>query len=135
MSHPLFLAGSWEQSNEPLPVTCPYDNSVVGPTGRAGAAEFERATQAAVEAAAVMRRLPAYERAAILMRAHADLSARREEIARTIAGEAGKPIRDALGEADRGVQTFQVAAEEARRIGGEVIPMDLAPHGKGHVAF
>jgi glyceraldehyde-3-phosphate dehydrogenase (NADP+) len=135
MSHPLFLAGSWEQSNQPLPVTCPYDNSVVGTTWLAGDAEFERATQAAVEAAAVMRRLPAYERAAILMRAHADLSARREEIARTIAGEAGKPIRDALGEADRGVQTFQVAAEEARRIGGEVIPMDLAPHGKGHVAF
>jgi glyceraldehyde-3-phosphate dehydrogenase (NADP+) len=135
MTHPYFLAGSWEQSNQPLPVTCPYDNSVVGTTWLAGDAEFERATQAAVEAAAIMRRLPAYERAAILMRAHADLAARRDEIGRTIAGEAGKAIRDARGEADRGIQTFQVAAEEARRIGGEVIPMDLAPHGKGHVAF
>lgn len=135
MTHPFFLAGSWRQSSEPLNVTCPYDNSLVGQTWLAGDAEFEEATQAAVDAAAVMRRLPAYERAAILMRAHADLVSRRDEIGRTVAGEAGKAIRDALGEADRGMQTFQVAAEEARRIGGEVIPMDLAPHGRGRVAF
>ena len=125
----------WERSSQPLPVTCPFDNSEVGATWLAGDAEFERATSAAVEAAAAMRRLPAYERAAILMRAHADLVARREEIGRTIAGEVGKALRDALAEADRGTQTFQVAAEEARRIGGEVIPMDLAPHGVGRVAF
>lgn len=135
MTHPFFLAGSWRQSSEPLNVTCPYDNSLVGQTWLAGDVEFEEATQAAVEAAEVMRRLPAYERAAILMRAHGDLVSRRDEIGRTIAGEAGKALRDALGEADRGIQTFQVAAEEARRIGGEVIPMDLAPHGRGRVAF
>ena len=135
MSSPFYLAGAWERSNRPLPVTCPFDNSEVGATWLASDAEFERATQAAVAAAKEMRRLPAYERAAILMRAHADLVARREEIGRTIAGEAGKALRDALAEADRGTQTFQVAAEEARRIGGEVIPMDLAPHGVGRVAF
>jgi len=135
MSTPFYLAGSWERSNQPLPVTCPYDNSVVGETWLAGAAELERATEAAVAAADTMRRLPAYERAEILMRAHAELVARREEIGRTIAGEAGKALRDALTEADRGAQTFLAAAEEARRIGGEVIPMDLAPHGVGHVAF
>ena len=135
MNQPFFLAGVWGQSQQPLPVTCPYDNSVVATTWLAGDEEFERATRAAVDAAAVMRRVPAYERAAILMRAHAELVARREEIGRTIAGEAGKALRDALAEADRGTQTFQVAAEEARRIGGEVIPMDLAPHGRGRVAF
>ncbi len=135
MSSPFYLAGAWERSNQPLPVTCPFDNSEVGATWLAGDAEFERATAAAVAAAGTMRRLPAYERAAILMRAHAELVARREEIGRTIAGEVGKALRDALAEADRGAQTFQVAAEEARRIGGEVIPMDLAPHGVGRVAF
>jgi glyceraldehyde-3-phosphate dehydrogenase (NADP+) len=135
MSTPFYLAGSWERSNQPLPVTCPFDNSEVGATWLAGDAEFERATSAAVAAAETMRRLPAYERAAILMRAHADLVARREEIGRTIAGEVGKALGDALTEADRGTQTFQVAAEEARRIGGEVIPMDLAPHGVGRFAF
>jgi glyceraldehyde-3-phosphate dehydrogenase (NADP+) len=135
MPSPFYLAGSWERSGQPLPVTCPYDNSLVGTTWLAGEDEFERATKAAVDAAPVMRKLPAYERAAILMRAHAELVARREEIGRTIAGEVGKALRDALAEADRGTQTFHVAAEEARRIGGEVIPMDLAPHGVGRVAF
>ena len=133
--HPFFLAGSWERSSQPLPVINPFDNSLVGTTFLAGDSEFERATCAAVEAAAAMRRLPSYERAAILMRACTELTARREEIGRTIAGEAGKALRDALGEADRGAMTFQVAAEEARRVEGVVLPMDLAAHGKGRFAF
>ena len=60
-----------------------------------------------------MRNLAAYERASILVRAAEDLSSRRDEIGRTIAGEVGKAIRDALGEADRGINTFQAAADEA----------------------
>jgi acyl-CoA reductase-like NAD-dependent aldehyde dehydrogenase len=133
--HPFFLAGSWERSSRPLAVTCPWDNSEVGTTWLAGDAEFERAAGAAVEAAETMRRLPAYERADILTRARAELAARREEIARIVAGEAGKALKDARAEVDRGTQTFHAAADEARRIGGEVIPMDLAPHGRGRVAF
>jgi acyl-CoA reductase-like NAD-dependent aldehyde dehydrogenase len=135
MDFPFYLAGAWARSDRPLPVTNPYDNSLVGTTWLAGDDEFERATAAAAEAAAVMRRLPTYERAAILRRAFEELSARRDEIGRTIAGEAGKALRDALAEADRGAMTFQVAAEEARQVRGEVIPMDLAPHGKGRFAF
>ncbi len=135
MNHPFYLAGSWEQSDQPLEVTNPFDGAVVGRTWLAGDVQVERATSAAVAAAGVMRRLPAYERAAILRRAFDDLVRRREEIGRTIAGEVGKAIRDALAEADRGAMTFEVASEEARRIGGEVIPMDLAPHGKGRFAF
>ena len=60
---------------------------------------------------------------------------RRDEIGRALAGEAGKPIRDALTEVDRAAMTFHVATEEARRIGGEVIPLDLAAHGKGRIAI
>lgn len=133
--YPIFLAGAWTRSASRLAVKNPYDQSVVGTTWMAGDAEFERAAQAAVDAAEIMRRLPAYERAAILRRVFEDLQSRREEIGRVIAGEVGKAIRDALTEADRGAMTFQVASEEARRIGGEVIPMDLAPHGKGRLAF
>jgi acyl-CoA reductase-like NAD-dependent aldehyde dehydrogenase len=135
MPSPFYLAGSWAESLQPLQVTCPYDNSLVGSTWLAGDAEFERATAAAVEAAPVMRGLAAYERAEILMRAREELTSRREQIGRTIAGEAGKALKDALVEADRGAQTFLAAAEEARRIGGEVVPMDLAPHGRGRFAF
>ena len=133
--HPIYLAGSWTKTSQALRVTNPYDSSLVGETWIAGDTEFERAAQAAVEAASVMRALPAYERANILRRAFEELQSRRDEIGRVIAGEAGKAIRDALAEVDRGSMTFQVAAEEARRIGGEVIPMDLAPHGLGRIAF
>ena len=132
---PILLAGSWQETSNPLDVVNPYDGSVVATTFTAGEPELERATQAAVAAAPGMRRLAAYERAEVLARAGEELRRRREEIGRTIAGEVGKAIRDALAEADRGVQTFQAAAEEARRVGGEEVPIDLAPHGKGRVAF
>jgi acyl-CoA reductase-like NAD-dependent aldehyde dehydrogenase len=135
VEHPFYLAGTWETTGTPLRVTNPYDNSVVGQTWLAGDDAFERATRAAVEAAAVMRRLPAYERSAILRRAFEGIRARREEVGRTIAGEVGKALKDAMAEADRGANTFEAAADEARRIEGLVIPMDLAPHGKGRIAF
>jgi glyceraldehyde-3-phosphate dehydrogenase (NADP+) len=82
-----------------------------------------------------MRQLPAYERAAILSRVSAKLTERREEVARTLAGEAGKPIRDALVETDRAAMTFQVAAEAARHLHGELLPLDLAPHGRGRIGI
>jgi acyl-CoA reductase-like NAD-dependent aldehyde dehydrogenase len=135
IEHPFFIAGRWERSDKPLNVVNPFDNSIVGRTWLAGDEAFEAATEAAVEAAAVMRRLPAYERSAILRGAFERIKARREEIGRTIAGEAGKALKDALTEADRGASTFEAAADEARRIEGVVIPMDLAPHGKGRIAF
>jgi len=132
---PFILAGSSARSADPLDVVNPYDGTTVGRTWLAGNAEFERAADAAVAAAGVMRTLPAYERAAILSRASAALVAHKAEIARTLAGEAGKPIKDALIETERAAMTFQVAGEEARRLGGEYVPMDLAPHGVGRIAI
>jgi glyceraldehyde-3-phosphate dehydrogenase (NADP+) len=88
-----------------------------------------------VAAAPSMRQFPAFERAAVLMRVSVALKERREQFGRVLASEAGKPIRDALAEVDRASMTFHVAAEEARRIGGEVIPLDLAPHGLGRFAL
>jgi acyl-CoA reductase-like NAD-dependent aldehyde dehydrogenase len=131
--HPLFLAGRWERPGEARPVTNPYDESVVGLTWMAGEAEFEQAASAAVAAAPVMRALPTFERAAILDKVSFILAHRRDEIGRVLAGEAGKPIRDALSEVDRAAMTFHVAGEEARRLGGEVIPLDLATHGKNRI--
>jgi acyl-CoA reductase-like NAD-dependent aldehyde dehydrogenase len=132
---PFFLAGRWERSETPLPVVNPYDGSLIATTWLAGDDAFDAATRAAVDAAPVMRRLPAYERAAILRRAAEAIAARRDEIGRTIAAEAGKALKDALGEADRAAGTFEAAADEARRVEGVVLPMDLAPHGKAKVAF
>jgi acyl-CoA reductase-like NAD-dependent aldehyde dehydrogenase len=135
LEYPFNLAGEWGRSSKTLEVRSPYDGSLVATTWLAGEAAFERATAAAVAAAPVVRRMPAYERAAILRRAAAEIQARRDEFARTLAAEAGKPIRDAAIEIDRGAMTFEVAAEEARRPVGDVIPMDLAAHGRGRFAL
>ncbi|MBI2222782.1 MAG: aldehyde dehydrogenase family protein [Acidobacteria bacterium] len=132
---PFWLAGMAGRTRATLEVKSPFNGAPVGRTWLAGEAEFEQATKAAVAAAPAMRQLPAFERAAILMRVSATLTERREQFGRVLAGEAGKPIRDALAEVDRASMTFHVAAEEARRIGGEVIPLDLAPHGQGRVAL
>ena len=117
-----------------MDVLNPYDGSPAGRTWLAGEEEFERAAHAAVAAAKPMRELAAYERASILAAASAAIRRDRDRIAETLACEAGKPIRDALAETDRAVMTFHVASEEARRIAGEVIPMDLAAHGTGRLA-
>ena len=132
--YPFYLSGHHATSAEPLDVVNPFDGSPVGRTWLAGDAEFDRAADSAVGAADTMRRLPAYERAAILMRASAALQLRRDEIAAVLSAESGKPIKDARTEAERAAMTFHVAAEEARRLGGEVVPMDLAPHGAGRLA-
>jgi glyceraldehyde-3-phosphate dehydrogenase (NADP+) len=81
------------------------------------------------------RRLPAYERGRILREISAGIKARREELGRLIALEAGKPIRDALVEVDRAVLTFRLGAEEAERITGELIPLDLMPSSKDRVGI
>ncbi len=137
MSHerPFFLAGAWTRSEHALPVINPFDGSTVATTWLAGDAELEQATVSALGAAARMKELAAYERAGILEAAARDLRGRRDEVARTLAGEAGKPIRDALTEVDRAAMTFEVSAHEARRLGGEVIPIDLAPHGRGRIGI
>jgi acyl-CoA reductase-like NAD-dependent aldehyde dehydrogenase len=131
---PFILAGQPGRSDASLAVRSPFDGATAGRTWLAGDAEFERAADAAAAAAAAMRGLAAYERAAILNGAADRLAARRDAIARTLALEAGKPIRDASTEVDRAIQTFRAAADEAKRLAGEVIPMDLAPHGRGRFA-
>lgn len=133
--HPFVLAGMPARSGQPLEVISPYDGSVAGRTWLADDAQFDAAADAAVAAAPVMAALPAYERARILAAASREIESRREGIARTIAMEAGKPLKDARIEADRAAMTFQVAAEEARRLGGEYVPMDLAAHGVGRLAI
>jgi len=133
--HPFLLAGEPRRSGLAVDVISPYDGALVGRTWLAGADEFEAAADAAVAAEAPMRALPAWRRSEILLTVSQALRARRDEFGTRLAGEAGKPIKDALVEVDRASMTFHVAAEEARRLFGEVIPLDLAPHGTGRLAL
>ena len=131
--HPIYLAGEWATSPDILEVTNPaHPESPAGSTYNATPDQYEAAVEAAVAAFQETRRLPAYERGRVLREISAGIRARREELGRTIALEAGKPIRDALVEVDRAVLTFRLGAEEAERMVGETIPLDLHPHR--HVA-
>ena len=124
--HPIFLAGRWVESPDLLVVANPADpSSPPAATFHATEAQYEEAVEAAVAAFEVTRKLPAYERGRILREISAGIKARREELGRLIALEAGKPIRDALVEVDRATLTFRLGAEEAERMTGEVIPLDL----------
>jgi len=134
--HPIFLAGRWVESDDPLIVANPADPSTpAGATFHASEAQYEEAVDAAVAAFEVTRHLPAYERGRILREISAGIKDRREELGRLIALEAGKPIRDALVEVDRATLTFRLGAEEAERMTGELIPLDLLPSSKDRVGI
>jgi acyl-CoA reductase-like NAD-dependent aldehyde dehydrogenase len=134
--HKIYLAGEWVDSPDVLAVGNPaVSESPAGATYNATPAQYEQAVQAAVAAFEQTRRLPAYERSRALREISAGIRERREELGRIMAMEAGKPIRDALLEVDRAVFTTRVAAEEAERIGGEVMPLDLAPSSRDRVGI
>ena len=134
--HPIFLAGRWVDSPERLMVDDPaHPDTPAGETYSASAEQVEAAIAAAVDGFEVTRHLPAYERGAILRNVSAGLKARREEIGRLLAREAGKPIRDALVEVDRASLTFRLGAEEAERMVGETIPLDLMPSSRGRLGI
>jgi glyceraldehyde-3-phosphate dehydrogenase (NADP+) len=134
--HPIYLAGRWVESSDLLDVANPArPGEPAGRTYLASAEQYEEAVEAAVAAFEVTRRLPAYERGAALRSISDGIRARREELGRLIAIEAGKPIRDAMVEVDRAVVTFRLGAEEAERIGGEVVPLDLMPSSRGRTGI
>jgi acyl-CoA reductase-like NAD-dependent aldehyde dehydrogenase len=129
----LFLDGEWIETGEWQEVRSPYSGEVVGRVARAGAAEARKAVDAAARALA--EPLEAHVRAAILDRTADLIVERADEIARTISAEAGKPMKAARVEADRGASTFRSAAVEARKLAGEMVPMDASPAGAGKLAF
>ena len=134
--HPILLAGRWVDSPDPLAVTNPADpDNPAGATYHATEAQYEAAVSAAVAGFEETRRLPAYERGRILRAISAGVAARRDELGALICAEAGKPIRDSLVEVDRAVLTFRLGAEEAERMVGETIPLDLMPASKGRIGI
>jgi glyceraldehyde-3-phosphate dehydrogenase (NADP+) len=112
----------------------PYSDVIVGRIARASERQVSEAIGAAVEAFETTRRLPSWQRAAVLEAVSSGITAEREHFARTIALEAGKPIRTARQEVERAAFTFGVAAEETKRIGGEIVPLDWLPGQERSVA-
>ncbi len=129
----LLVGGEWIETGEWIEVRSPYDGALVGRVPKAGASETRAALDAAEEA--MREPIPAHERATILDRVATLLAERADDAARTISAEAGKPMKAARVEAARAVSTFTMAAVEARKLAGTVIPMDASPAGVGKLAF
>jgi acyl-CoA reductase-like NAD-dependent aldehyde dehydrogenase len=129
----LLVGGEWVETGEWLDVRSPYSGEVVGRVAKAGAEDTRRAIDAA--ASAMREPLPAHKRAEILVRVAGALGRRHEEAAQTICAEAGKPLKAARVEAARAMSTFTFAAVEARKLAGEVVPMDASQAGEGKLAF
>jgi acyl-CoA reductase-like NAD-dependent aldehyde dehydrogenase len=129
----LLIAGEWVDTGEWQEVRSPYSGEVVGRIAKAGAEDTRRAIDAAE--AAMREPLPAHKRAEILVRVAGALGRRHEEVARLISDEAGKPMKAAKIEASRAMSTYTFSAVEARKLAGEIVPMDASQAGEGKLGL
>ncbi len=135
MESKLFIGGRWVGGGEPLPVYNKYSGELIGTLPTAREEDVDAAITAAVKAAPVMAEMSAYRRADILLGTARRLAEWKEEVARTIAAEAGKALKYARIEVDRAINTFTIAAEEAKRIHGETVPLDAVAASEGYFGF
>src|SRR6266576_4060433 len=124
----LVVGGEWIETGDWVEVRSPYSGEPVGRVAKAGAAEARRAIDAAEQA--MQEPLPAHRRAEILVRVAGALGRRHEEAARLISDEAGKPLKAARVEAARAMSTYTFAGVEARKLAGDMVPMDAAQAGE-----
>lgn len=131
----MFINGKWKEGKQYIAVISPFSNEIIGKVPKAEDKDIEDAVSSAVNAFQTSKKIPAYERARILEEVSEKIDENQQEFAQLIALESGKPIRYALGEVKRAVETFKFASIEAREIYGNVIPMDAAKKGKDYFGF
>ncbi|MGD0647006.1 MAG: aldehyde dehydrogenase family protein [Acidobacteriaceae bacterium] len=132
---PIMLAGRSEERAEIVILRNPYNGQAIEEVCYATANDAVVACAAAERAFAITKKLPSWERSAILARMADTITSGSEAIARVIALEAGKPLKDARAEVGRGIHTFRTAAEEAKRIDGGLQPADWTPGTEGRIAL
>ena len=123
-THGFYLDGKWVEDGDVVEVRAPYDGTVIARVVQGRREHADAAIAAVVKAFGTTRRLPAFERQRVLRQISAGIAERREEFSRTLALEAGKPIKAARQEVERAIFTFNVGAEESTRIYGEFLPLD-----------
>ena len=131
---PLLINGKQCVSDQREEILNPHTGKKVGTVHLASRDQVLEAIAASERAFHEAKQLPRHTRAAILLNVAAQIRERREELARLIVSESGKPWQFAVSEVDRAVSTFTIAAEEAKRFAGESIPMDMTPAGEGYFA-
>jgi acyl-CoA reductase-like NAD-dependent aldehyde dehydrogenase len=130
------IAGDWQPTGEhgSTQVRAPYGGVIVAKVPAAGEREVDRAVTAARDAL-VREDFPLADRIRLLEQTAAALNDRRDHFARAIAYESAKPLKTARAEAARAVETFAFAAAEARRLAGDVVPMEAMAAGAGKIGF
>ncbi len=131
-SYPYYLANRPQAPNRDLVVTNKYTLAAATRVAQADRAVLEEAIGRAAAAAPALREWPGWRRQQVLAHCVARIRERAEELAVMLAIEAGKPIRDSRGEVARLIDTFQIAAEESVRIGGELLALDRTPRAEGY---
>ncbi|WP_163580613.1 aldehyde dehydrogenase family protein [Gracilibacillus saliphilus] len=130
----LFIDGKWVDTNEGQDVVDKYSQEVYARVAKADEEAVDKAITSAAKAFE-QEKLSPYERYQILHKASQLIADQKEELAMIITKEAGKPLKQARAEIDRSAQTFLVAAEEAKRIHGEGVPVEAAPGSENRMAF
>jgi acyl-CoA reductase-like NAD-dependent aldehyde dehydrogenase len=123
-THGFFVDGRWREDGDIVEIHAPYDGMVIAKVVQGRREHADAAIAAAVKAFGTTRRLPAFERQRVLRQISSFMTRRKEEFTRTLAQEAGKPIKSARIEVERAIFTFNIAAEESTRIYGEYLPLD-----------
>ncbi|HBY99199.1 MAG TPA: aldehyde dehydrogenase [Chloroflexi bacterium] len=131
-AQPFYLSGAWESSTEKRLVRNPYDGNIVGLVAYADRSVVLRAIQLADQVRPIMQSLTSYVRSQVLSTVADRIADHKDDLARLITLESGKPIKGSRVEVDRAVVTFKTASEEAKRIEGELLPMDVIPGQPNH---
>jgi len=135
MEYKLLIDGHWTGGGSLLEVKNKYNGETVGVLPTARKDDLDTALAAAERAEDVMADMPAHKRASILLRTAELMRERADDLAKTIAAEAGKALKFARAEVDRAASVFTIAAEEAKRLHGETIPLDAVPSGEGYFGY
>ncbi len=133
--YPFFIGGEWRRNPDPIEIRSPFDGTPAGLVHRAGEKDLEDAVACAVASFETMRRLSTARRSAILTSIADQIEERASELARILVLEGGKTRAFALAEVRRAVLTLRTSAEEARRIGGEVIDLDWTEDTEGRIGI
>lgn len=135
MKKQYYTNGQWRDGIAYVELLSPYTKEVIAQIPQLSRNEVDEVIEIAYQTTKEMAELTAYERAAILEHIAQLFSEKRQQAAEIISLEAAKPLKFALAEIDRTIETYKFAAEESKRLAGEMIPMDAAKNGAGRFGY
>ena len=131
----MFVASHWKGASETMEIRNPFDQAVIDTVPLATTTDVNEALNGAVQGAKVMAELTAFDRSQILRRSADMMAERAEDCARLITAEQGKTLREARIETERSIEILQISAEEAKRLTGEVLPLNASPRATDRLGF